>query len=128
MSKKRKNKPTQPKYGNLLFFLALAVFGTLGIIVATRKPNPETSAPTQVAVPPAPTPVQVATALTGANTNLPALPKAEEETTDVDKATEHVQIGNQLLAQNKVAEAVEEYRMAVKLNPDDEDTHYNLAL
>src|SRR5262249_5162664 len=124
MSTKRKNKPPQPQYGNIMFFVALAIFGVLGMIVVTRKPKAETPSP--VATTPAKAPVQAASTLQP-STNLPVA-KAEEEATDVDKATEHVQMGNQLLAQNKVTEAVEEYRKAVKLNPDDEDTHYNLGL
>src|SRR5438093_9496516 len=50
------------------------------------------------------------------------------EQTDVDQAVEHLNRGTELLARGKIDEAVGHYREAVKLNPEDEDTHYNLAL
>src|SRR5204863_5846054 len=52
----------------------------------------------------------------------------DPELTDIDKAAGHLNHGTDLLAQGKIAEAVAQYREAVKLNPDDEDMHYNLAL
>src|SRR2546430_1669175 len=48
--------------------------------------------------------------------------------TDVDKATDRLNRGTELLAQAKIDEAVAQYKEAIKLNPEDEDTHYNLAL
>lgn len=52
----------------------------------------------------------------------------EEVEIDVDKSTEHLTRGNALLEQRQFLEAVEEYQLAVKFNPDDEDLYYNLAL
>lgn len=64
------------------------------------------------------------------NTNDPSgtnLPSAEVEI-DVDKASEHLIRGNEFLAQGKTREAIAEFELAVKFNPDDEDSYYNLAL
>jgi Tfp pilus assembly protein PilF len=41
---------------------------------------------------------------------------------------EQVNHGNELLAQSKPAEAVEVLTKAMRMNPDDEDVHYNLGL
>ena len=50
------------------------------------------------------------------------------ETTDADKATEDQNLGNALLAQGKIDEAIIRFQEAIKLNPEDEDAHYNYAL
>ena len=47
---------------------------------------------------------------------------------DIDKSTEHLTRGNALLAAGKDREAVEQFTLAVKFNPEDEDLYYNLAL
>lgn len=46
---------------------------------------------------------------------------------DIDLASEHLTRGNELLAAGMPDEAIAEYLRAVKFNPDDEDTYYNLA-
>ncbi|HEV8541460.1 MAG TPA: tetratricopeptide repeat protein, partial [Verrucomicrobiae bacterium] len=52
----------------------------------------------------------------------------EEASSDIDKATEHMKKGNDLLAAGNVTQAIEEFRTARKFNPEDEDIHYNLGL
>ena len=52
----------------------------------------------------------------------------EEVEIDIDKSTEHLVRGNALLEQRQFPEAVEQFKLAVKFNPDDEDLYYNLAL
>jgi Tfp pilus assembly protein PilF len=54
-------------------------------------------------------------------------PESEPAEIDVDKAVDALTKGNELLAQGKLNEAIEQYSLAVKFNPEDEDTHYNLA-
>lgn len=51
-----------------------------------------------------------------------------EVETDVDKSTEHLLLGNRLLAQERFREAVAEFELAARYNPEDEDVYYNLAL
>src|SRR5438045_1239663 len=46
----------------------------------------------------------------------------------VDRAADLLNSGTELLARGKIDEAVAHYEQAVKLNPEDEDSHYNLAL
>jgi tetratricopeptide (TPR) repeat protein len=48
--------------------------------------------------------------------------------TDVDRASEHLGNGNKLLAAGKLNEAIQEFQLAAKFNPDDENNYYNLAL
>ena len=45
-----------------------------------------------------------------------------------EKSAFYQNLGSQLLEKRRFAEAIAQYRMAVKLNPEDEDTHYNLGL
>src|SRR5687767_786438 len=47
---------------------------------------------------------------------------------DIDRASEHLTRGNQLLAEGKPREAVAEFQLAVKFNPEDEDLFYNLGI
>lgn len=47
---------------------------------------------------------------------------------DAEKAAFYQNLGAQLLQKQRFSDAIAQYRMAVKLNPQDEDTHYNLAL
>ena len=72
-------------------------------------------------------------------TNSPALPSntkieiastnaGEEVEFDIDKSTAHLTRGNELLASGRFQEAVEQFTLAVKFNPEDEDLYYNLAL
>jgi tetratricopeptide (TPR) repeat protein len=58
-----------------------------------------------------------------ASTNL-----GQEAEFDIDKSTEHLTRGNELLASGRVEEAVEQFALAVRFNPEDEDLYYNLAL
>lgn len=46
---------------------------------------------------------------------------------DIDRATEHLSKGNALLSERKVNEAIAEFHLAAKFNPEDEDTFYNLG-
>src|SRR5690348_8019358 len=48
--------------------------------------------------------------------------------TDTEKAAFYQNLGSQLLQKQRYGDAIAQYRTAVKLNPEDEDTHYNLAL
>src|SRR3989442_340874 len=52
----------------------------------------------------------------------------DTESDDVDKAADLVNRGTELLARGKIDEAVTNYKEAVRLSPEDEDMHYNLAL
>jgi len=47
---------------------------------------------------------------------------------DIDKASQHLTAGNQFLEQGRFREAIEQFELAVKFNPEDEDLFYNLAL
>lgn len=44
-----------------------------------------------------------------------------------EKAKVYHNIGNSLLKSNKVKESIEAYKNSLKLNPDDQDTKYNLS-
>ncbi len=39
-----------------------------------------------------------------------------------------VSVGNRLLQEGKTAEAIEQFKLAMKLNPQSEDTHFNLGI
>ena len=52
----------------------------------------------------------------------------EPDQSDFDRAADLLNSGTELLARGKIDEAVAHYKQAVKLNPEDEDGHYNLAL
>ncbi len=53
-----------------------------------------------------------------------ALPYAEN---NLDKAKVHYNVGNSLLKSKKIKESIEEYKNSLKLNPDDQETKYNLS-
>jgi tetratricopeptide (TPR) repeat protein len=54
--------------------------------------------------------------------------KAEEETTDNKKKAElYHNLGNAYFQQKKYAESANAYQRALKLDPDDDETRYNLA-
>ncbi|MEJ2505240.1 MAG: tetratricopeptide repeat protein [Ignavibacteriaceae bacterium] len=53
-----------------------------------------------------------------------ALPLAEN---NLDKAKVHYNVGNSLLKSKKIKESIEEYKKSLKLNPDDQETKYNLS-
>jgi tetratricopeptide (TPR) repeat protein len=46
---------------------------------------------------------------------------------DNEKAKVYHNIGNSLLKSNQIKESIEAYKNSLKLNPDDEDTKYNLS-
>jgi Ca-activated chloride channel homolog len=46
---------------------------------------------------------------------------------DIRRAKVHHNIGNSLLKSNKIQESIESYKTALKHNPDDADTKYNLS-
>ncbi|HKS38472.1 MAG TPA: tetratricopeptide repeat protein, partial [Verrucomicrobiae bacterium] len=52
----------------------------------------------------------------------------DAEFVDADKALEYLNRGNEMLRRGKIDEAAALYAAAVKITPDDEDAHYNLAL
>jgi Flp pilus assembly protein TadD len=47
---------------------------------------------------------------------------------EMAEATEHYKRAAQLDEEGKVDEAIVEYRISIKLNPDDADVHFNLGL
>ncbi len=47
---------------------------------------------------------------------------------EVQEAMEHYQKASQLEEAGKIDEAIVEYRISIKLNPDDPDVHFNLGL
>ena len=48
--------------------------------------------------------------------------------TETDLAKVYHNLGNSLVKEQKLEEAIKAYRSALRINPDDEDTRYNLAL
>lgn len=52
---------------------------------------------------------------------------AERATGNDKRAHAYHNLGNSLLAENKPADAIEAYKQALRLDPADEDTRYNLA-
>jgi len=52
----------------------------------------------------------------------------EEVEIDIDKSSEHLTRGNDLLQRSKLLEAIEQFQLAIKFNPEDEDLYYNLAI
>lgn len=72
-------------------------------------------------------------AATNPSVALPHAPSADsnslppEVAIDIDKAAEHLTQGNSLLNQGKFREAIEQFQLAIKFNPDDEDLYYNLG-
>src|SRR5437667_2702955 len=52
----------------------------------------------------------------------------DTESDNIDRAAQYQNRGTDLLAQGKIDQAVAQYQEAVRLNPADEDSHYNLAL
>ena len=53
---------------------------------------------------------------------------AESDAQDTDRAVEYLNRGTELLSKGKAEAAAALYAEAVKLTPEDEDAHYNLAL
>jgi tetratricopeptide (TPR) repeat protein len=74
-------------------------------------------------------PPPAAIAATNSSVALPAdtnsLPPEIE--IDVDKSAEHLTRGNALLNEGKLREAISQFQVAIRFNPDDEDLYYNLA-
>jgi len=48
--------------------------------------------------------------------------------TDIDKSTEHQNKGALLLHENRIDDAIKEFRLGVQFNLEDEDAYFNLAL
>jgi tetratricopeptide (TPR) repeat protein len=108
------NKFEFRRYGmRILLALAFA-----GLFMGCAKSDRDTSDP--VTNPPV---ASVATPLESAI----EFDEAEVEV-DIDKSAEHLTRGNALLAEGKAGEAVEQFRLAAKFNPEDEDVFYNLGL
>jgi tetratricopeptide (TPR) repeat protein len=127
--------PAGPSKGVwLLLLIALALVAGIGLrTVRNEAPAktggspgpgaatvPSTNAPTPADAPPELGPTGVAPVL-GADTN--AAPEL-----DIDKAMRLMSEGNELLAMGKAAEAVARYQESVRLDPEVEDAHYNLAI
>src|SRR5688572_21665554 len=94
-----------------------ALFVTLS---GCSKSGDQVARPTAASVPSASNNPPIA--ISGESNSLPA-----EIEIDVDKSAEHLTQGNVLLNQGKLREAVEQFRLAIKFNPDDEDLYYNLG-
>ncbi|MEK7677935.1 MAG: tetratricopeptide repeat protein [Verrucomicrobiota bacterium] len=93
---------------------------------AEARPN---SHPAKVAAAPQPTSrpaIQTVLALTETNVT----PSAQKPATEADPeaVVNLLAEGNESLHQGKLAEAIAKYNEALRLNPDDEDTHFNLAI
>src|SRR5436190_2052323 len=133
MSKRRSQKQEKPTRGDGLLYAitALIAVGAIAAVFIFTRPKPESRvsvaevAPAKVETNAAP--ARATNDATGTNLlgNLPAL---EEDKTDMDKALEHVQKGTELMSKGDAAKAVEEYRLAIQFNPEDEDSYYNLGL
>jgi tetratricopeptide (TPR) repeat protein len=52
---------------------------------------------------------------------------AQSETKEVPKANVYYNLGNSLLENKKYKESIDAYKMALRQNPKDEDTRYNLS-
>ena len=50
-----------------------------------------------------------------------------EEISDKERANIYHNLGNSLLKEQKIKEAIESYKNALRTNPNDEDTRYNLV-
>lgn len=61
-------------------------------------------------------------------TPVAATPTAPAEMAASDRARLAVERGNQLLAQHQLTNALDSFRAALALTPDDPDVHYNLGL
>lgn len=98
------------RWGGVLVVATALVYGTW---LSLRPAGSRTSAPGN---PPTPAPAPTAAA---ASTGVPP---ADEP------LTSRLRRGNELLAQNKSAEAAEVFSEAVKTHPNDEDARYNLGI
>lgn len=97
---------------------------TASFVFLNRKPIPSAGVPAE----PTNGPVVGSSAHTppaespgAASTNVP-------ESASLEWAAEHENRGTSLLEQGKTDEAVEAYRKALAVNPDDEDLRYNLGI
>lgn len=52
---------------------------------------------------------------------------SQSEKKDISKANVYYNLGNSFLESKKYKESIEAYKMALRLNPADEDTRYNLS-
>src|SRR5439155_247417 len=74
-------------------------------------------------------PIALGTKATAVSPKSPDTVKTNEaESDNIDKATDLLNHGTELLVQGKIDEAVAEFKEAARLSPEDEDMHYNLAL
>src|SRR5947207_14067994 len=58
----------------------------------------------------------------------PSLALSDEGPTNITAASEQLNRGTRLLEAGNIEAAIAQYEQALKLNPGDEDAHYNLAL
>src|SRR5437016_8403958 len=112
------------KISSASLFLALAL---VGLILLTALPGwLRHRPPNQL-----PAKSNIQSSLSGANAStgsVEATVGSEGQSVDVEKAADLQNRGTELLTQGKVDEAVVQFKAAMKLNPEDEDAHYNLAL
>lgn len=131
---KRKSQRQRPPVSQgpaktiLIACTAVLLLGVAALWLRANRPGRSAAGPLadaprpkEVTFPAAPPPVSTAS-------NAPTDVLTENSGTDVDKATECLKRGNDLLAAGKVEEAIEQYKRAAKLNPEDEDIYYNLGL
>lgn len=118
--------------------IALAMVVVLVLIFLKQRSSPSlgptdtvaASNPPAVVIAPAP-PIPAASApVTGQTSISNTLPPVGMSTnlSDADKAGLLVNRGSKLVAEGQPAEAVVLFEQAMKINPDDEDVHFNLAI
>lgn len=116
MPKARNKTPRSNKYAIVATLFVVAAFGA-ALALSMRPPN--ATSPTRIKTP----------ATSSPPAEIAASPLIEDAPEiDIDKATEHLLRGNQLLSERKLRDAIQEFRLAARNNPDDEDIYYNLAL
>jgi len=123
----KRSPRTTPTTGQVSrWFAAIPIVGLvlLAVTLALVKPGSRESLPTR---PESNTSIAIGKGPVSAMP-VDSVKTNDTESSDIDKATDHLNLGTDLLAHGKVEEAVAAYRQAAKLNPEDEDMHYNLAL
>src|SRR5579859_4382367 len=126
-SKHPQRKPTPVWLMILVGAAALSILYVSPDVFHSKAPAPAVSTPISNAEP-APLARNSSPAMLPVSEPQPVFPTNFNTLTDPEKAAFYQNLGSQLLEKQRFADAIAQYRMAVKLNPEDEDTHYNLAL